>query len=478
MAIIFLVLLISGAAATEYNYALGVGGGTSEMSGGDFFSFDQQTPISFALRRRLSTGWQLTFTYQANSFTNDTSADLTDSVGSLHNNSPLDYKATRLGLIFDHKLFDHRRFLNLTFGVGGGLSIWKAINPATNTTMTVRGDKNETTDFSATELFFSGSAGIMIRPSDRISLHLTATGDYLTGAGVEFETAINDRMDNLAWGAAATLYLNFGYVQEGRVWRSDEAWAQPGDTAMGRRRSARRDSDGDGVADQLDSCLGTPSGAEVDLKGCSRDTDLDGVPNGLDDCPGTPAEARRRVDIHGCPVDSDFDGVPDFADECAFNAVGAIVGANGCPIDSDNDGVPDGLDDCPYTLPAVEVDGHGCIDLSMLSEPMVINIDYTPGSFEVDPHNRKRIERLAGLLNFVTDIRLDINGYTDNIGRPAANRTLSEKRANRVKGILVAMGIADDRIKAFGRGETNFVASNQTADGRARNRRIEIVFYK
>lgn len=480
--IFVLTLLVSGVAAAEYHYALGIGGGKAELSGGDFFSFDSPVPINFTLGRRLSSGWQLNLSYRVCTFTNDTQADLVDSVGvppdRLYNNSPLDLKTTRLGIMFDHKLFDSRRFLNLTVGLGGGLSVWKAIDPATNTTMVVRGDKNETIDFSATELFMAGSAGILIRPSDRISLHLAATADYLTGAGAGFEVPIDERLDKLSWDAKVTLSYHFGQVEEGRAWRSDDAWSQGRDSSGGRPRSARRDSDGDGVEDRFDSCLSTPRGAEVDRQGCSRDGDSDGVPNGLDDCPGTMVGARHLVDIHGCPVDSDFDGIPDFADSCAFNPVGAIVDEDGCPIDTDNDGVPDGLDDCPYTLVAVEVDRHGCIDLTMLSKPMVLNIDYAPGSFEVDPHNRQRIERLAGLLNFVTDIRLDISGYTDNIGQPSANRTLSEKRANRVKGVLAAMGVAEERIKVFGRGETNFVASNQTAAGRAKNRRIEIVFHR
>jgi outer membrane protein OmpA-like peptidoglycan-associated protein len=178
----------------------------------------------------------------------------------------------------------------------------------------------------------------------------------------------------------------------------------------------------------------------------------------------TPFAARQRVDIHGCPVDSDFDNVDDFADSCPHSPVGAQVDQQGCPIDTDKDGVPEGLDDCPHTLPGVAVDQHGCIDLSMLSKPMVLNIDYEPGSFEVDPHSRARIERLAGLLNFVPDIRLDINGYTDDIGAEVANRTLSEKRANRVKGILTSLGVDPERIKAYGKGESDFVASNQTAE--------------
>ena len=216
----------------------------------------------------------------------------------------------------------------------------------------------------------------------------------------------------------------------------------------------------------------------MDRFGCARDTDGDGVKDDRDDCPATDLKARGMVDIHGCPTDSDSDGIPDYLDTCPFNAVGALVDSSGCPVDSDADGVPDGLDDCPNTLFGVDVDRHGCIELSMLAEPVVLNIDYVPGSFEVDPVNRERLDRLARLLNFVPEVHLEVSGYTDNIGTAVANRRLSEKRANRVRDYLVAKGVATERVKVFGRGETNFVASNQTAAGRAQNRRVEIIFFR
>lgn len=475
-AIVAVFIVVSPAAATEYRYAIGGGGGLITLSGGDFFSFGNEASIGFSLRQRLTSAWQLDLEYAAFTFENDTDAALADSAAALYNNSPLDFKTSRLGLRLDRKILSPARFINLTAGLGGGLLIWKAVNPNTHTTYTVRSGKDETTDFSATELYLSGTAGIMIWPTARLSLHLIGQADYLTGAGAEFETAIKDIRDKLLLGAAAKLYFHFGAVRS-ESWRSDQAWT-PAAERPPQPRQQRRDSDGDGVDDADDKCLNTPRGAEVDSVGCPIDSDHDGVPDGLDDCPATPPEARKEVDIHGCPVDSDFDGLPDYADSCAFGPIGAQVDERGCPIDTDNDGVPDGLDDCPNTLPGVEVDRHGCIDLSMFSKPMVLNIDYAPGSFEVDPHNWKRIERLAGLLNFVPDIRIDINGYTDEIGGEAANRALSEKRANRVKGILVTAGVDPERIKVFGKGETNFVASNQTAEGRAKNRRIEIVFYK
>jgi len=139
------------------------------------------------------------------------------------------------------------------------------------------------------------------------------------------------------------------------------------------------------------------------------------------------------VDIYGCPVDSDFDGVPDYRDECPNNRTGSAVDEKGCPTDDDGDGVANGLDDCPNTLYGVPVDRYGCIDLAMFDEPMVLNIDYAPGSFEIDPRSQERLRGLARVLLVAPEIRLEVTGYTDNIGAEDANLVLSEKRANRVR---------------------------------------------
>jgi len=102
------------------------------------------------------------------------------------------------------------------------------------------------------------------------------------------------------------------------------------------------DADGDGVADDLDECPDTPSGVEVDAKGCPLDADGDGVPDYLDECPDTPSGVE--VDAKGCPLDADGDGVPDYLDKCPDTPAGIVVDAEGCPdltIDTDGDGVPD-----------------------------------------------------------------------------------------------------------------------------------------
>ncbi|MDD4052798.1 MAG: OmpA family protein, partial [candidate division Zixibacteria bacterium] len=237
-----------------------------------------------------------------------------------------------------------------------------------------------------------------------------------------------------------------------------------------------RDADGDGVIDADDRCPNTPAGAIVDAQGCPIDSDRDGVPDGLDDCPNTPPEAAGYIDIYGCPVDSDFDGVPDFRDSCPDGPVGAMVDAKGCPIDSDGDGVPDGLDDCPGTEAGIEVDSRGCIDVAFLRDTVRIYVNYFPGSFEIDERTKARLEPLVKKLLILKDVSFEIVGYSDNVGTPEANEMLSQKRANRMRDWLESVGIARERMTPVGRGEVNFLDSNDTAEGRTKNRRLELIF--
>ncbi|HEY8257570.1 MAG TPA: OmpA family protein [Gemmatimonadales bacterium] len=118
------------------------------------------------------------------------------------------------------------------------------------------------------------------------------------------------------------------------------------------------DTDGDGIQNNRDRCPDTPSGAQVDGRGCPADEDADGVPNGVDRCTGTAAGAA--VDARGCPKDSDGDNIPDGLDRCPDTPAGVLVSPNGCPKDSDGDGSPDGLDRCSDTPRGATVDVLGC----------------------------------------------------------------------------------------------------------------------
>lgn len=83
--------------------------------------------------------------------------------------------------------------------------------------------------------------------------------------------------------------------------------------------------------------------------------------------------------------------------------------------------------------------------------------------------------RLAANLQQYPDSTVDVIGHTDSVGDASYNQNLSARRASAVETILLQNGVANSRIRAYGRGETQPVASNDTASGRAANRRVEIV---
>lgn len=102
---------------------------------------------------------------------------------------------------------------------------------------------------------------------------------------------------------------------------------------------------------------------------------------------------------------------------------------------------------------------------------------FAPAAAELDAQERALMQRIGAALAQVPG-RVDVTGHTDN--RPirslrfASNFELSQARANTVRDILVASGVAPERIRAIGRGDTQPVAGNDTPAGRARNRRVEI----
>jgi outer membrane protein OmpA-like peptidoglycan-associated protein len=476
-AILALFVLTSSGYAQEYKYAFGVRGEMVTLSGGDLPKFTLREGFGASLSCRFARLWTLNFDLSNYRLYNDVTAGSSLALGGDKANATQAWKATRLGIVVNRDVFSLKEWAHVSLGLGGGLMIWKFVDPQSDTTLKASGALNQTVDYSASEIFLTVASSITLPLTRHLSFKLGFGADHLTTAGAEFQAGVNSARPRWLVGSSLSLILGLGQSDHKGGWKSDKTWAStPQETHQTSEKKV--DSDGDGVPDAVDRSLATPKGAAVDNAGYPLDTDGDGVDDERDDCPHTEPRARNTVDIFGCPVDSDFDGIPDYLDVCPFNQIGAHVDTTGCPVDSDADGIPDGLDDCPNTLYGVTVDRYGCIDLSIFSQPLVLHIDYAPGSFELDPVNREKLKDLARILDFVPAIKLDINGYTDNIGQERANRQLSEKRARRVYDHLAALGVAADRMKVFGHGETGFVASNDTADGRAENRRVEIVFYR
>jgi outer membrane protein OmpA-like peptidoglycan-associated protein len=88
---------------------------------------------------------------------------------------------------------------------------------------------------------------------------------------------------------------------------------------------------------------------------------------------------------------------------------------------------------------------------------------------------RRDLQALAGNLQAYPKSSVSIIGHTDNVGDASYNRDLSNRRAYSVESVLVDSGISNSRIQAYGRGEQDPLASNLTSEGRAQNRRVDVV---
>lgn len=237
--------------------------------------------------------------------------------------------------------------------------------------------------------------------------------------------------------------------------------------------SSRRspDADGDGVSDATDRCPNTAAGVRVGLNGCEGDNDYDGVPNSLDRCPRTP----RGVPVaeNGCSQDSDQDGVLDAYDECPNTPPNSTVNASGCARvrDTDNDGVTDEADNCPDTGKGVKVDAAGC---AVAQTVVLEGVVFETGSDVLTPNAKTVLDDQVAALKGQPDMRVEIGGHTDNRGAETYNFGLSVQRAQAVKDYLVERGIDASRLTARGYGESAPRASNDTAEGRQQNRRVEL----
>ncbi|HIP36440.1 MAG TPA: hypothetical protein EYG85_06265 [Crocinitomix sp.] len=229
------------------------------------------------------------------------------------------------------------------------------------------------------------------------------------------------------------------------------------------------DTDGDGIKDSEDLC--PENAGPKENNGCP-DTDNDGIFDYLDEC---PTEAGPQEN-NGCPwPDTDGDGILDKDDKCPYNAGPAKN--QGCPyIDTDGDGVLDKDDEC-VNVPGT-VENNGCPEIKE-EEQEVINTAFENLEFEtakaiIKEVSYESLEDLAELLIKKPEWRIKVAGHTDSQGAAQSNLILSKKRAEAVKQFLVSRGVSADRIIVQYFGETKPIADNNTAEGRQKNRRVEM----
>lgn len=151
----------------------------------------------------------------------------------------------------------------------------------------------------------------------------------------------------------------------------------------------------------------------------------------------------------------------------------AVVAPPPAPVDSDGDGVYDDKDKCPNTPRGLEVDANGCEYHLTKSEEIRIDIKFATNKADITEEYAGEVERVAKFLRKYASVNAEIAGHTDSTASDAYNQKLSQRRADAVKTMLVTRyGIDASRLTAVGYGEAKPIASNDTAEGRAQNRRV------
>jgi len=118
------------------------------------------------------------------------------------------------------------------------------------------------------------------------------------------------------------------------------------------------------------------------------------------------------------------------------------------------------------------------LDTRETARGLIVNLSdvlFDSGSAVLKPGAREKLARVAGILLTHPDLRLQVEGHTDSVGGADLNQRLSESRAEAVRTYLVSQGIPSNTVAIKGFGDTQPVASNDTAGGRQQNRRVELV---
>ena len=246
---------------------------------------------------------------------------------------------------------------------------------------------------------------------------------------------------------------------------------------------AAKDRDLDGVPDETDACPETPGVASADptKNGCPipKDRDNDGITDDVDACPDTAGPKSEDPTMSGCP-DKDGDLVVDKVDACPDvpGVKTADPKTNGCPGDTDGDGITDDKDACPKEPGKADPDPakNGCPQVVVRDNEIVINEQV---QFDTD---RATIKKASdGLLDNVAKaikdhpeiLKIEVQGHTDNTGAKAHNQQLSKARADAVSKALIKRGVEASRLTSQGYGQDQPIATNDTDDGRTKNRRVQ-----
>lgn len=216
------------------------------------------------------------------------------------------------------------------------------------------------------------------------------------------------------------------------------------------------------------------------------DRDGDTVADQVDVCPDVVGDPSPSATRRGCPADRDGDLIADAEDRCPDEKGVATpdLARFGCPLDSDADGFADAVDACPHEKGEANEDPKkaGCPRSVRVEATQIVilqEVNFATGSDVITPDSFTLLQQVAAALAEHPEItRVAVDGHTDNAGTEKSNVTLSQKRAVAVITWLVEHGTDARRLEARGFGPRRPIATNNTAAGKAKNRRVEFQILK
>jgi len=215
------------------------------------------------------------------------------------------------------------------------------------------------------------------------------------------------------------------------------------------------DTDGDGLVDSVDACIIEPEDRDtyLDDDGCPEiDNDLDTMLDSVDKCPNEPEDPDGFEDEDGCPdPDNDKDTVLDVKDQCPNEPGSTDQEPLGCPVKPSLVVVTD----CEVKI------------------TQQIHFEYNKD--KIRPESFPILDAVVEVMGKNPDIKLEVQGHTDNRGGARYNKDLSNRRAGSVRKYLIAHGVATERLTSIGYGFDRPLVDNSTDQNRALNRRVQFI---
>lgn len=327
-------------------------------------------------------------------------------------------------------------------------------------------------------------AGTLIYPwqDGRYRLGLSLLGQTgIENGGVVGNTLLNKRNTSLEWAVEGRTFLGSGdrwYASASAGTQILNGYGAPdfrGVLAIG------------AYVPMFDTDPVSPEVAEKRRedwrRGTKLDSDGDGLTDDVDPCPNQAEDGKQPSPNDGCPMgDKDGDGILDADDKCPGEAEDkdGIDDLDGCPEDDfDQDTVPDVTDACPKEPGKASEDAkkNGCPQfISREGGKIRIfqQVHFATGSAKVLPDSFPMLQEIADVLRTNPSIKkMGVEGHTDNKGKAALNKKLSQDRAASVVKWIADHGVESSRLEARGYGQEQPVADNNTNEGRTQNRRVD-----